>query len=398
VSAFPLFTSGEIKVAMSWSSQRYIAKGLADGRDLDLLKTAVKEIERSVYGDPAVPAVLTLAHLAKRCGVNYLTLRHIVARIGKQYSYFRIRKRSGGHRLISVPEAELLQVQKWIHIHILSKAKPHPACFSFLPKTSIRDCAAEHRGAKWVIKVDISAFFGSISERHVFDVFVNLGYNSLVAFEMARITTDAPRFSKRYTAAPWKRDTGDYVIDQYEDAKVGYLPQGAPTSPLLSNLFMIDVDRKLEMLASKHGLRYSRYSDDMIFSTYGEFSRERAKKFIHAVAAIVRVKGLRINVAKTRIIPPSGRKVVLGLLVDGSAPRLSRRFRDTLRMHIYHMKKRGVQDHADRRGFDSVSGLYRHVKGLLDFAKSIDQVYWTKMSAAFSEIVWPNEWSENERA
>jgi hypothetical protein len=66
------------------------------------------------------------------------------------------------------------------------------------------------------------------------------------------------------------------------------------------------------------------------------------------------------------------------LLVDGSEPRLSRKFRDTLRMHIYHMKKHGVQAHADRRGFGSVSGLYRHVKGLLDYAKSIDQSYWQK--------------------
>jgi RNA-directed DNA polymerase len=377
---------------MSWSSQRYIAKGLADGRDLKLLQTAASEIERSIYGNPTVPAVLTLAHLANRCGVDYLKLRSIVARNGSHYSYFRIRKRSGGHRLISVPEAELLWVQKWIHTHILSKAKAHPTCFSFLPKTSIRDCAAQHRGAKWVIKVDISAFFGSISERDAFDVFVMLGYRPLVAFEMARIVTDAPRFSKRYMAAPWKRALGNYAITQYVEAKVGFLPQGAPTSPLLSNLFMIDVDQELEALAGQRGLRYSRYSDDMTFSTHGEFSRERAKKLVHAVAAIVRTKGLRINTAKTRIIPPGGRRVVLGLLVDGAAPRLSRKFRDVLRMHIFHMKKNGVQIHADRRGFDSVSGLYRHVKGLLDYAKSIDQSYWRKMSTAFADIVWPNQW------
>lgn len=383
---------------MSWSSQRYIAKGLADGRDLDLLKAGASQIERSVYGNPAVPAVLTLAHLAQRCGVSYAGLRSIVARNGKQYTYFRIRKRSGGHRLISVPEADVLRVQKWIHTHILSKAKAHPACFSFLRKTSIRDCAAEHRGAKWVIKVDISAFFGSISERDAFDVFVKLGYNSLVAFEMARIVTDAPLFSKRYLAAPWKRAVGGYAIKQYSDTKVGYLPQGAPTSPLLSNLFMIEVDRQLEALAGKRGLRYSRYSDDMTFSTRGEFSRERAKELVHSVAAIIRAKGLRINAAKTRITPPGGRRVVLGLLVDGTAPRLTRKFRDALRMHIYHMKKYGVQNHADRRGFDSVSGLYRHVKGHLDFAKSIDQLYWTKMSTAFAEIIWPNQWSEGEGA
>jgi RNA-directed DNA polymerase len=299
--------------------------------------------------------------------------------------------------MISLPEADLLWVQKWIHTHILSKAKAHPACFSFLPKTSIRDCASQHRGAKWVIKVDISAFFGSISERDAFNVFVSLGCRSLVAFEMARIVTDAPLNSKRYLATPWKRTPGTYTITQYMNSRVGFLPQGAPTSPLLSNLFMLDVDRQLEALAAQHGLRYSRYSDDMTFSTRGKFGRLRAKKLVHAIASIIRAKDLRINTVKTSIIPPGGRRLVLGLLVDGTEPRLSRKYRDTLRMHIYHMKKHGVQIHAERRGFDSISGLYRHVKGLLDHAKSIDEGYWRKMSAGFAEIVWPNPWQGRRR-
>jgi RNA-directed DNA polymerase len=109
---------------------------------------------------------------------------------------------------------------------------------------------------------------------------------------MARIATDAPLFSKRYMAAPWKRALGNYAITQYTDEKVGFLPQGAPTSPLLSNLFMIDIDCQLEALAAQHDLRYSRYSDDMTFSTRGEYSREQAKKLVHAVAAVIRAKGL----------------------------------------------------------------------------------------------------------
>jgi RNA-directed DNA polymerase len=229
-----------------------------------------------------------------------------------------------------------------------------------------------------------------------FDVFVKLGYGSLIAFEMARIVTDSPRSSKRYLSAPWKRDFGNYLITHYASSKVGFLPQGAPSSPLLSNLFMISIDQQLEVLATQHGLRYSRYSDDMTFSTNGKYSRERAKKLVHAVAAVIRTKGLRVNTRKTSIIPPGGRRVVLGLLVDGSEPRLSRKFRDTLRMHIYHMKKQGVQLHAERRGFDSVSGLYRHVKGLIDYAKSIDGSYWRVVSIEFAKIVWPNQWLEVE--
>jgi RNA-directed DNA polymerase len=378
---------------MSWSSQHYIKTGLANDRSLDFLKTASAQIDQLVLRNPPMPAVLTLAHLAKRSGVSYFKLRSIVARRGANYSYFRIRKRSGGHRLISVPQAELLYVQKWIHTHILKKAKAHEACFSFLQKISIRDCAAQHRGAKWVIKIDVSAFFGSISERDAFDVFKSLGYQPLVSFEMARIVTDAPHYSQRYVAAPWKRASGSYNISEYVNERVGFLPQGAPTSPLLSNLFMLDVDASLERLAAQHMLRYSRYSDDMTFSTSGNYNRKRAKELIHDVASVLRAKGLLINASKTRIIPPGGRRVVLGLLVDGAEPRLSRKFRDTLRMHMYFMKKYGVQMHATRRGFDSISGLYRHVKGLIDYAKSIDQIYWHKMIKVFAEITWPNEWA-----
>lgn len=378
---------------MTWSPQHYISQGVADGIDPILLNTAAGEISRMVFASPPMPAVLTLAHLAKRSGVSYPALRKFVVRSETNYAYFRIRKRSGGHRQISVPTAELWAVQKWIHCNILLGASAHPACYSFLPGKSICDCAAVHRGARWVIKIDISAFFGSVSERDVFDVFRRLGYRALIAFEMARIATDAPTFSQRYRHTPWRRHPGPYVITSYSQERVGYLPQGAPTSPQLSNLVMFDIDDQISGLARTAGLKYTRYSDDMTFSTSSTFSRKQAQKIIHRVAAIIRAKGFRLNAEKTRIIPPGGRQSVLGLLVDGAQPKLARKFRDNLRMHIFYMKKNGVQAHAENRGFDSVSGLYRHIKGLLDYSKSIDLAYWTKLSRQFSDVEWPSDWS-----
>ena len=376
---------------MSWSSQRYIAQGLAHHRDPELLKRAAKEIEKSVYRTPRVPAVLTLAHLAKRSGVDYRRVRDLTARSDPySYSYFRIRKRSGGHRLISVPSPDLLKVQSWIHHYILTSIKPHPACYSFLPKVSIRDCAAVHVGSRWIIKVDISAFFGSISERDVFDVFRSFGHSPLVSFEMARLTTDAPIFSKRFNKIPWKRPAGRYKIGDYSSTRVGFLPQGAPSSPLLSNFVMREIDTKLAATAEQLALRYTRYSDDLTFSTTGNFDRDRAKQLIHTVERVISIKGLRLNGSKTRIIPPGGRRVVLGLLVDGSEPCLTKKFRDNIRMHLHYMKTYGVATHAQRRGFDSISGLHRHLKGLVDYARSINEQYAAEALSAFNALDWPN--------
>src|SRR5258708_7345791 len=105
---------------MTWSSQQYIADGEAAGIDPTILQNAVDQIERIVVPHPKLPALLTLNHLAKRTGADYLTLRSVVRDSAGSYRHFRIRKRSGGHRVISVPEPTLMMVQRWIAVYILN--------------------------------------------------------------------------------------------------------------------------------------------------------------------------------------------------------------------------------------------------------------------------------------
>lgn len=372
-----------------WSPQHYRETGRQLGLDDQLVQRAATAIEDFLDRHPKLPPILTLKHLASRTGISWYHLRQMaVGPRANAYTFFKIRKRSGGHRQISVPDPKLMAVQRWIAAHILSELPVHRASFAFAPKSSIKRCAKQHCGARWLIKMDISGFFGSISEIQVYHVFLEAGYAPLVAFELTRLCTHAPSGSKRYDRAEWRAPSTWRKILAYRQFNIGYLPQGAPTSPMLSNLVMRELDKKISLLATKAGLTYTRYSDDVTFSTKSDFDRARAMVLIRQVTACLRRVGLSVNTGKTRIVPPGARKIVLGLLVDGTEPRLTREFRDQLRQHLYYLEKVGPEAHRDARKFDTVSGMHRHIRGLIDYAKSIDEIFAAKMRTKFDNVRW----------
>ncbi|AVS87574.1 RNA-directed DNA polymerase [Paracidovorax avenae] len=374
-----------------WSSQHYLARGREIGRSPELLQEAVKQARRLVHRHPqGIPVLLTLCHLAKRTGVPYSSLRSYVGRQAiEPYRRFRIRKRSGGVRRICVPEPNLGAVQAWIAEHILQRVDVHQASHAFKKGNSIVRCAEQHVGARWLLKMDIADFFGSVSEIDVYRVFVALGYNSLVSFELARICTELPAASAKYALRSWNCHRFRSGITHYQQKYVGRLPQGAPSSPMLANLAMLKTDQLIAELASKEGLIYTRYSDDLTFSTSGDFDRRRANKFIEEVAAILKARGLFPNRAKTVVVHPGARKVVLGLLVDGDAPRLTRQFRDKIRQHLYYLEKNGIKAHVEARAFESIGGMYRYLRGLIDYAKSIDSAYAAPLLRRLEALPWP---------
>lgn len=372
-----------------WAPQRYISVGQARGSELSLLENAVEQIGALANRSPSLPAILTLKHLAVRSGTDYTELRRAVARDAVAYRNFHIRKRSGGRRYIQIPPDDLMRAQRWLSEHVLARIDPHPRSFAFSKNASTKRCAAQHSGARWLVKMDVSGFFGSISEIQVYRVFLKAGYQPLVAFELARLATYAPQESPRYLRAAWVRRKPYSQIWAYAKDRIGYLPQGAPSSPMLSNLVMHDIDEELEKVASEYGLTYTRYSDDLTFSTRRSFDRAQAKRLISAVTRRLAQSGLRVNDKKTVVVPPSARKIVLGLLVNGDEPRLTKEFRSSLRQHLYYMGVLGPITHANRRGFDTVSGLYNHVLGLINYANMIEPDFAKKAREQFDQISWP---------
>jgi hypothetical protein len=161
---------------------------------------------------------------------------------------------------------------------------------------------------------------------------------------------------------------------------------------MLSNLAMVEFDEEVVEVAKRHGLYYTRYADDLCLSTPDRsFSRAKAAEVISKVYAIMSLFGLSPNRTKTKICPPGSRKIVLGLLVDGEKPRLTREFRANLRRHVHYLTRSDVGPvrHAQARGFVSVRGLRNHVEGLVSFARQIDKEYGEKCARRLQTVSWP---------
>lgn len=375
-----------------WPRQQYIKEGLKKGIPQDKLERWLDSAHRVQAKE--LPALLSLSHLAEEVGIPYRVLREIALRTRESpYRTFHMAKRRGGWRTIAVPEEYLLKTQRWLCRNVLSCLDVHPASSAYRKGNTVKAVALKHCESQWLIKIDVESFFESISERQVFRIFSSAGYPALVAFELARLCTAIPvPDSSRYQHRRWKNDSAADGRGRlpYSHQRVGHLPQGAPTSPKLSNLVMLDADRLLAKIAEAAGCRYSRYADDLIISTKDKgFSRDDAVRLLRNCRAILSRFGFRTNTTKVSISPPGARKLVLGLLVDGDRPRLNQAFRNRIENHLYGARKFGPQAHATARGFSSVLGLRRHIEGLLAYANYIDSSYAAPLMAINSQIKWP---------
>ncbi|NKK01236.1 RNA-directed DNA polymerase [Rhizobium leguminosarum bv. viciae] len=381
-----------------WSSHLYRVDARKKGLSEATIEAAISQSEKVINADPSLPSILSLKHLASRCGVPYSELREFVSRRAMftiapsmPYNKFSIQKRSGGRRFIYVPNRSLMTVQRWINTHILAQISPHGASHAFTKRSSIKRCALVHCGSAWLVKLDISDFFESVSEIQVYRSFKSMGYTPLVAFELARICTiRTPRHSPRERYGQWRIRELNEEIYAYNEHLLGYLPQGAPSSPLLSNIVMRDCDMLLSQIAAKFGMKYTRYSDDLTFSSLDpQFGREACRNLIFEAYAILSKAGYRPNARKCTVVPPSGKKIVLGLQIDGTEPRLTKDFKDRIRQHLYFLEKFGPLNHAFERKFDSVWGMKAHIKGLIDFAKMVEPGYAEICRRRFNLIDWP---------
>jgi len=375
-----------------WSPQLYKKNGLEIGFQEDHLETSISQIDALVNGQYKLPSILSLRHLSLRVGVDYMDLRGYVAHSElDSYKKFSIRKRSGGRRFIYVPNPKLMKIQRWINEFILKQIPVSSSSHAFTKGSSIKKCAIKHCGCRWLIKLDIQDFFESVSEIQVYRVFRQLGYSPLVAFELGRLCTVptlslSPRRNIKHWLV-WKRNS---VIRYYHQPALGYLPQGAATSPLISNLVMKGCDIKLEAIAFKYSLIYTRYSDDISFSTRSKsFTREEANSVIYEVYKVLAEQGYKPQYRKTKIISPGSKKIILGLNVEGDFPSLQKEYKDAIRQHLYYLEKFGVSEHIINRGFDSIWGFKSHLKGLIDYAKMIEPDFAEAMLQKFLSYDWP---------
>lgn len=339
-----------------------------------------------------LPVIFSLAHLSQITSVSYSLLHESVNRKREKanYTLFSINKRSGGKRYIHAVNGELINVHKFINECILENIPHHISSYAFHSDGGIKKCADMHAGCRWLFQFDLKDFFTSINEIDVYKVFLAAGYRSLLAFEMARLCTTLhlPKTLEEYLQPP-RTHCGLHYYDNIEhstpitvmpyhlQSKLGVLPQGAPTSPKLSNLVAAGLDVELHQYAKENGLVYTRYADDLALSAFELPAKKRVGQILFEVGSIIRRNGFTQNQTKTHISSPGSRKSVVGLLVDREYPRISKAMLKRIDRNIYSIEKFGPVLSASHDSFESTLGYINHVSGLLSYLKDVDKTKWS---------------------
>lgn len=274
----------------------------------------------------------------KPAELQWLTY-HREALTSEHYTRFEIPKRNGGTRVISSPKPALKSAQELILRQILDKLHYHPAATAFRPGLSIVHNAQRHVGSNVVVKIDLKDFFPSIHFDEVWRVFHQLGYNSGVATVLALLCTESPR-------AVMTLDGKQHFVALGPRS----LPQGASTSPSLANLAAHVLDTRIAALASKTSWVYSRYADDLIFSSSsGDASPHR---LLRVIGKIVAETGFTVNPSKTRVMRSPNRQTVTGLLVNESV-KPTRQDVKRIRAFLHQCRTKGLDHMSAEIGKDA---------------------------------------------
>ena len=262
------------------------------------------------------------------------------------YSHFTIAKRNGTARQIWSPIPRLKFVQRWILHNILNNLMTHGAAHGFVRGKSIVTNAAVHSNSELLIKLDVKDFFPNVSWRRVKGVFRHTGYPEQIATLLALLCTESPRQVVQQDGITYYVALGDRA-----------LPQGAPTSPALTNIVCLNLDRRLTGLAEKLGLRYSRYADDLTFSVptiKDTKPKLKVKTTIKATTSTAKKQAdtqhnkligqLLGSVHKIlRVIRKGNQQQVTGMVVNGQGvPRVSRQIKKMLRAAVHNLEAGGT--------------------------------------------------------
>ncbi len=276
-------------------------------------------------------------HLSKLLGYDIKLLYSISNSSKHYYRSFQIPKRNGKLRTIDEPLPTLKEIQRYILDNILSNVEVSKASKAFKAKCDIKKNARIHLRQKEILSTDIKDFFSSISIKLVFLMFQNLGYTKSLSMLLAKLCCLNDR-----------------------------LPQGAPTSPAISNIIFRELDQDLLLFCQNSNLRYTRYADDITIS--GE---KVGLPAIKEVRKSISTLGLKLNGKKTRIMRNSTRKVVTGIIVNikMQAPR---ELRKSFRQNVYYIRKFGIDGHLVRIG-EKRKNYLRHLIGVGEFIVWVDK-------------------------
>ncbi len=274
-----------------------------------------------------------LASIEQDLGFPAKTLYGLSNNLEKHYRNVFIPKSDGSKRKLSVPDFILKKVQRSIVDNILVHYPVSKYAKAYKPGASVKRNARVHVGKKKIVKLDIDGFFDNILYSQV----KNMVFRTEKFSEPIRVLLT--------------------MLCYYKES----LPQGAPTSPAITNIIMFDFDEKIGAFCDSRKIAYTRYCDDMTFS--GDFDE---REVINHVKNELSRLGLFLKNRKTAVVPSSKRQTVTGIVVNEKL-NITKEYKKNIRQEMYYIKKFGLEEHLNRRGITDNEQYLSSLRGRIAF-------------------------------
>jgi hypothetical protein len=351
---------------------RGVSKGLADRRANPEKLSAAQ-----------LPLLATPQDVATALGLTIPQVRwlayHAEAATHPHYIRFTVPKKSGGTRELAAPHQKMAAAQDWILDNILAKVPAHAAAHGFVPTRSTRTNALPHVQPFVLVNCDLKDFFPTITAHRVIGLFAEMGYSPAVATILALLCTESPRRVVEYAGQKFHVATGPRC-----------LPQGASTSPAISNLIARRLDSRLLGLTRKLGFVYTRYADDLSFSAAAptvppedrSHPNQRIGYLLARLRHIAQDEGFVVNEKKTRVQRRNTAQRVTGVVVNSGTPTVPRKMRRRLRAILHQAQKTGLA--AQNRRNDP--RFENQVRGLIAYAHMINPAQAQPLREALARV------------
>lgn len=255
-----------------------------------------------------------LASIERDLGFSAKTLYGLSNNLEKHYHNVLIPKRDGSKRKLSVPDLILKRVQKSIADNILAQYPVSKYAKAYKVGSNVQRNAQPHVGKKKILKLDIEGFFDHILYSQV----KNTVFCEEKFAEPIRVLLT--------------------MLCYYKES----LPQGAPTSPAITNIIMYDFDEAVGAFCGEKKIAYTRYCDDMTFS--GDFDEGEVIAFVKGELCKL---GLFLKNRKTAVIPASKRQTVTGIVVNEKM-NITKEYKKKIRQEMHYIQKFGLDEHVSR--------------------------------------------------
>jgi len=279
---------------------------------------------------------MILEQMSKELNLPVNFISGVAVGASHEYRTFTIPKRNGESRTIHHPSRRLKALQRWLLLKVIEPLPIHDAAMAYRRNTSILENAERHVNSRYLLRLDFHSFFESITERDI----------------RLYISDHQPYF------AGWS--VSDVDVFCHLICRNGALTIGAPTSPAVSNRVCFELDQTIDGYCQGQGITYTRYADDLFFSTNHKGVLRSLEDEVPRVCAALRFPtNLRVNVAKTRHASKRRARRVTGIVLGSDArAHIGRSLKRRIRTQIYRLER------LDERQRSSLAGLIAYAVGL----------------------------------